>query len=92
MMAAEIGSDSITAIEEFRPMANCAEKVIAANGFSDRIKLVRKRSTDVEVGEGKDMERRANVLVTEVFDTELIGEAAISTFNHAHEHLLTVCF
>ena len=28
MMAATIGADSVTAVEEFRPMANCAEKVI----------------------------------------------------------------
>ena len=35
------------------------------------------------------MEERANILVTEVFDTELIGEGAISTFNHAHDYLLT---
>jgi len=34
------------------------------------------------------MEERANVLVTEVFDTELIGEGALGTFRHAHEHLL----
>lgn len=35
-----------------------------------------------------------NLLVTEVFDTELIGEGAISVFNHAHQELLTVniCF
>ncbi len=38
---------------------------------------------------GIDMNERANVLVTEVFDTELIGEGAISTFTHALEHLLT---
>lgn len=31
-----------------------------------------------------------NLLVTEVFDTELIGEGAISVFNHAHQELLTV--
>ena len=36
MMAATIGADSITAIEEFPPIADCAEKVIAANGFSDK--------------------------------------------------------
>ena len=35
------------------------------------------------------MKERANILVTEVFDTELIGEAAIATFNHAHKFLLT---
>jgi protein arginine N-methyltransferase 7 len=90
MMAAKIGADSVTAVEEFRPMADCATRVIAANGFADQIKLVRKRSTNVQVGEGLDMERRANILVTEVFDTELIGEAAISIFNHAHKILLTV--
>ena len=41
------------------------------------------------MGPGQDMERRANILVTEVFDTELIGEGAISTYNHAATHLLT---
>ena len=37
-----------------------------------------------------DMEKRANVLVTEVFDTELIGEGALGTFQHAHRCLLQV--
>jgi len=46
-----------------------------------------KRSTEIQMG--LDMTERANVLVTEVFDTELIGEGAISTFSHALEHLLT---
>ena len=32
----------------------------------------------------------SNLLVTEIFDTELIGEGAIATFNHAHRHLLKV--
>ena len=36
------------------------------------------------------MLHRANILVTEVFDTELIGEGAIPTFRPAHAHLLEV--
>ena len=36
MMAATIGADSVTAIEEFPPIADCAQKVIAANGFADK--------------------------------------------------------
>ena len=36
------------------------------------------------------MIHKANILVTEVFDTELIGEGALSTFHHAHTHLLEV--
>merc|ERR1719208_648724 len=89
MMAASLGADTVVACEEFRPMAECAERVIRENGFEDRIKLVRKRSTELEVGPGLDMPHRANILVTEVFDTELIGEGAISTYNHANKYLLT---
>jgi len=37
-----------------------------------------------------DMTERANILVTEVFDTELIGEGGIGTFHHAHKCLLQV--
>lgn len=52
--------------------------------------LIPKRSTEIEVGPGKDMERKANLLVAEVFDTELIGEGAIDTYRHARDYLLTV--
>ena len=38
------------------------------------------------------MRERANILVTEVFDTELIGEGAIGTFHHAHKCLLQVLY
>lgn len=42
----------------------------------------------MSVGPGKDIEQKANILVTEVFDTELIGEGAVKTYNHAHENLM----
>lgn len=71
-------------------MADCALKIIRENGFESQIKLVRKRSTEMTVGEKGDMPVRANILVTEVFDTELIGEGALSTFHHAHQVLLEV--
>lgn len=87
MMAIESGADSVTACEAFIPMANCAEKILEVNGMKDKVKLIKKRSTDIKIGE--DMARRANLLVTEVLDTELIGEGAIGIYNHAHEHLLT---
>ncbi|KAL5021846.1 hypothetical protein ScPMuIL_001001 [Solemya velum] len=88
MMAAKLSADTVTACEAFQPMADCARQIIEQNGFANKIKLIPKRSTDVVVGKGGDMEHRANILVTEVFDTELIGEGAIGTFNHAHKVLL----
>jgi protein arginine N-methyltransferase 7 len=71
-------------------MAECARKVIRENGLEGRIDIIPKRSTSMTVGASGDMEHRANILVTEVFDTELIGEGAIETFRHAHEELLEV--
>jgi len=71
-------------------MANCAAQIIKENGYANKIKLIRKRSTEMTVGKDGDMSKRANILVTEVFDTELIGEGALSTFRHAHEVLLEV--
>uniref|UniRef100_A0A1I8N5W2 Protein arginine N-methyltransferase n=2 Tax=Musca domestica TaxID=7370 RepID=A0A1I8N5W2_MUSDO len=87
MMAVSSGADSVTACEAFLPMANCAEQILEANGMKDKIKLIKKRSTEIEIG--VDMPRKANLLVTEVLDTELIGEGAIGIYNHAHAHLLT---
>lgn len=89
MMAVKCGADSVTACEAFRPMADAAEKIIENNGMRDSIRLIKKRSIDIRVGGGADdMRQRANILVTEVFDTELIGEGAIETFNLAHRYLL----
>lgn len=71
-------------------MADCAAKIIKENGLDSKINLVQKRSTDMTVGANGDMSNKANILVTEVFDTELIGEGALSTFKHAHDILLEV--
>lgn len=88
MMAVRNGADSVIACEAFKPMSECALKIIRLNEMEGKIKIIPKRSTEITVGENCDMETRANILVTEVFDTELIGEGALSTFKHAHEVLL----
>lgn len=86
MMAVRCGADQVTTCEAFKPMAEIAKKCIERNGMSDKIRIIQKRSTDVLFG--VDMTEKANVLVAEVFDTELIGEGALSTFKHALEHLM----
>lgn len=86
MMALRAGADTVTACEAFLPMANCAQRILEANG-SGQVRLIRKRSTDIEIG--VDMPRKANLLVAELLDTELIGEGAIGIYNHAHKELLT---
>ncbi|RMC09120.1 hypothetical protein DUI87_14126 [Hirundo rustica rustica] len=88
MMAASAGADFCYAIEVFKPMANAAVKIVEKNGFSDKIKIINKHSTEVTVGPDGDMQCRANILVTELFDTELIGEGALPTYEHAHKYLV----
>ncbi|GLV34020.1 Arginine methyltransferase 7 [Carabus blaptoides fortunei] len=88
MMAVKCGADSVTACEAFKPVAQCAKQIMRVNGFADTIKLIAKNSLDLNVGSFGDMKQKANILVTEVFDTELIGEGAIQIFEHAHKELL----
>jgi type III protein arginine methyltransferase len=88
MLASKYGADTVVSLEAFSPVSFVARKVIEENGFQDKIKIINKHSTFVEIGLGKDMEQKANILVAEVFDTELIGEGAIKTYNHALENLM----
>jgi type III protein arginine methyltransferase len=88
MLAAQHGADTVTTIEAFSPVSHIARKIIETNGFKDKIRIINKHSTEVKVGPGGDMSERANILVAEVLDTELIGEGAIKTYNHAHQHLM----
>lgn len=42
MMAVRCGADTVTACEAFRPMADCAEKIIEKNGVRHCINIVKK--------------------------------------------------
>lgn len=90
MLAVRYGADSVVACEAFLPMANCAVEIISENGFSEKIKVIRSHSTSLKIGEKEVLKQKANILVSEVFDTELIGEGALGTFNHALQNLLQV--
>lgn len=91
MLAARHGADSVVTIEAFSPISHIAIQIIETNGFGNKIKIINKHSTKVTVGEGCDMIQKANILVAELLDTELIGEGAIKSYNHAHEHLMEKC-
>ncbi|CAF4484864.1 unnamed protein product, partial [Rotaria magnacalcarata] len=63
-------------------MAKIAKKCIEKNGLSDRINVIDKRSTELDLE--KDLQGdRINIIVAEVFDTELIGEGGLRTFSEA---------
>ncbi|MFD3684320.1 50S ribosomal protein L11 methyltransferase [Nocardiopsis sp. NPDC058631] len=87
LLAAQAGAEHVVSCEADPMIAATARKIIADAGLADRVTVVDAMSTDLRVG--ADLPRRADVLVSEVFDCGLLGEGALSTFAHAREALLT---
>ncbi|KAI9920123.1 hypothetical protein PsorP6_015670 [Peronosclerospora sorghi] len=98
MFAATHGAAHVYACEMFVPMAEIAQQVTAANQF-ENITVFKLRSTDLTVRPEHDndrdatvtyhLPRRADMLVSELFDSILLGEAVVPTIRHARQHLLT---
>nr|GLL44991.1 protein arginine N-methyltransferase 1.6 [Ipomoea trifida] len=76
----------VTACESYLPMVKLMRKVLRANGIERGIRIINKRSDELEVG--RDIASRADVLVSEILDSELLGEGLIPTLQHAHDNLL----
>ena len=86
MMAARAGAAHVTACEAVEEIAATARRIVAANGYGDRITILAKHSTDLVVG--RDLPRRADLLVSGILSSDLVGEQVIRSLRHAHEHLL----
>ncbi|XP_050375704.1 protein arginine N-methyltransferase 1.6 [Argentina anserina] len=76
----------VTACESYLPMVKLMKKVLRLNDMENQIKLINKRSDELELG--VDIDSRAQVLVSEILDSELLGEGLIPSLQHAHDMLL----
>eukprot|EP00929_Paragymnodinium_shiwhaense_P034922 TRINITY_DN18952_c0_g1_i1.p1 TRINITY_DN18952_c0_g1~~TRINITY_DN18952_c0_g1_i1.p1 ORF type:complete len:681 (-),score=95.16 TRINITY_DN18952_c0_g1_i1:480-2522(-) len=74
------------ACEVYSACAKLAERVVEQNGLSDRIDVVSKVASDLQVG--IDLPDRADVCVFELFDSQLLGESIIQILRDAHARLL----
>jgi tetratricopeptide (TPR) repeat protein len=86
MMAARAGAKQVVTCEMTGPVAAKAQQLIARNGFSDKITVYNKRSEDLAVG--VEMPERADVLVSEIFDSDLLGEGVLPSLEDAHARLI----
>lgn len=86
IMAARAGARHVYACEFVKTLSDKAREIVALNGFSDRVTVINKRSTDLVVG--VDLPERANFLVTETFDVGLVGEGVVTSVSHALDQLL----
>ncbi|VVA34540.1 PREDICTED: arginine [Prunus dulcis] len=76
----------VTACESYLPMVKLMKKVVRLNGMENQIKLINKRSDELK--RGIDITSPAQVLVSEILDSELLGEGLIPSLQHAHDMLL----
>ena len=85
MMAARAGAKHVYTCEQQPLIAQAAIKVIEDNGLSDRITVIPKLSHTLVVG--VDIPEPADVVISEIVDTVLLGEGALATLTHAMHKL-----
>jgi SAM-dependent methyltransferase len=81
MLAARAGAKHVYTCEQQPLIAQAAVRVIEENGLSDRITVIPKMSHDLVVG--VDLPEPADVVISEIVDTVLLGEGALATLVHA---------
>ena len=87
MMAARCKAEAITTCEMSPLIAQTAGEIIKENGFSDLINVVPIKSTSLRIG--VDLPRPANILVSEILSSELLGEGVLSSIEDAKHRLLS---
>lgn len=86
MIAARAGASHVYACEAEPLIAEKARDIVARNGLSERITVIGKASSALRVGE--DIPARADVLISEIVDVELLGENIVGTLDHALAELV----
>ena len=86
MMAIEAGAGKVITCEISKSIASAASKIIQKNGFSEKIKVIGKKSTDLIVG--TDIPKKADVVLSEILSAEFVGEGVRHTITDANRRLI----
>ena len=86
MMAARAGAQRVVTCEAVEALAQKAVEVIASNGLAAAIHVIAKRSDQLRIPE--DLPKRADLLVSEIVSTTLIGEGLLPSVEDAKARLL----
>ncbi|HYD77531.1 tetratricopeptide repeat protein [Ramlibacter sp.] len=86
MMAARLGARKVVTCEAEGLVADAAMKIVARNGYQDRVKVLHKPSFGVDAQ--RDLGGRADILVHEIFSSELLGEHVLPALEDAKARLL----
>ena len=84
MMAARAGAEVVTC-EADPAVALAARDVVAANGLSDRVRVVNKHSTALDLA---DLGGSADILVSEIVSNDMVSEGVLPAHEDAVPRLL----
>jgi tetratricopeptide (TPR) repeat protein len=86
LMAAASGAEKVITCETSRTIAQMAKQIIDINGYSGKISVLNKKSTDLVVG--VDLPQKADLIISEVLSSEFVGEGVRPTILDANKRLL----
>ena len=86
MMAAKLGAKRVTTCEAEPVIADVAQQIVADNGYESIVTVIPKRSGDINVGE--DFPEKADILVSEILSSELLGEHVLPSIEDAKRRFL----
>ena len=86
MMAARAGAGEVITCESDGAIAAVAREIVARNGFADRVRVIAKHSSELDVQ--RDLGGPADLLVSEIVSNDLLGEGTVPVLEHAVRHLL----
>ncbi len=86
MMAAKLGAKNVVTCEAVPLIAGTATKIIQRNNFQGRVRVLSKPSYAVQLE--TDLPAKADILVHEIFSSELLGEHVLPAIEDAKARLL----
>jgi type II protein arginine methyltransferase len=85
MMAARAGASFVHACEANEALATTARAIVAANGLGDRIEIIARHSSELDAG--RDLDGGVDLIISEIFSADLIGEGALPALSDAMARL-----
>jgi len=86
MMAARAGAAEVITCESNLAVAEVVSQIVARNGFADRVRVVAKHSSDLEIG--VDLNGPADVIIWDNLSITLIGAGVLPTLEQAVRRLV----
>ena len=85
MMAARAGAAHVFACEQDLRLARTAREIVAQNGLSEQVTVLHAHSGSLD--RDRDLRGGADLVISEIFDANLLGEGVLSSLRHARQRL-----